>query len=195
MKIQTAILAALPLLAFAQPAAAQSVSTSSYRTTLEFAGCALAANPADAKALIASVPASADEGALLKKLAATPGCTDKVNPNALRGALAERLYVAAYPAAPAEPGTGPAAPFKGTGVAALANWDVTRCVATRDPVGSDMLIRSLPGSPEQKEAFKRLNPVLAACVPAGVQIGFDREKMRGLVAEGLLSVRAAVPAN
>lgn len=195
MKLTIAILAALPILALAQPAAAQSVSTSSYRNTLDFAGCALSANPADARALIASAPESAEERALIAKLAGTSGCTDKPKTEALRGAVAERVYLATYPAAPAEPAAGPAAPFKGSGAAALANWDITRCVAMRDPVGADMLVRSEVGSGAQKEAIKRISPVIGACVPAGVQIGFDREKMRGLIAEGLIAVRAGSPAN
>jgi len=194
MTIRFALLAALPLAALATPAAAQSVSTSSYRNTLEFAACVVAANPADARALTASVPESAEADALVKKLAATPGCTGKINDKALRGAIAERVYLGSYPAAPAEL-TGPAAPFAGSGNVALANWDITRCVALRDPVGADMLVRSELGSGAQKDAIKRLSPVIGACVPAGVQVGFDREKMRGLVAEGLLSVRAAGAAN
>ena len=189
MTYRLAVLAGLPLLALAQPAAAQSVSTSSYRTTLEYAGCVLTADPANSRALLASVPESPESAALVTKLAVTPGCTAKVNDKALRGAIAERVYLATYAAAPAE-ATGSAAPFAGSGVAALANWDVTRCVATRDPVGADMLVRSEVGSGAQKDAIKRISPVIGACVPAGVQIGFDREKMRGLVAEGLLAVRA-----
>ncbi len=191
MMMRIAILTALPLIALAQPAAAQDLSTSAYRNTLEFAGCVLAANPADARALLASVPASVDEGALVKKLAATSGCTGKPKEEALRGAIAERVYLATYAAAPAEPAAGAApAPFTGSGNAALANWDITRCVATRDPVGADMLVRSELGTPAQKDAIKRLSPVIGGCVPAGVQVGFDREKMRGLIAEGLLAVRA-----
>lgn len=190
MMIRTAILTALPLLALATPAAAQSVSTSAYRNTLEFAGCVATANPADTRALLASAPATADEGALVKKLAATPGCTGKPKEEALRGALAERIYLATYAAAPAEPAAGAApAAFAGSGIPALANWDITRCVATRDPVGADMLVRSELGSTAQKDAIKRLSPVIGGCVPAGVQASFDREKMRGLVAEGLLAVR------
>ncbi|MCW3847829.1 hypothetical protein OF829_11315 [Sphingomonas sp. LB-2] len=190
MKMPTAILAALPLLALAQPAAAQSVSTSSYRATLDFAGCALTANGADARALLATAPDSAGEAAIAARLAGTAGCGTVPNDKALRGAIAERVYLATYTAAPAAPAAGPAAPFKGSGNTALANWDITRCAATRDPVSADMLIRSELRSPQEKEAIKRFIPVIGACTPAGFQVGFDRERMRGLVAEGLLAVRA-----
>lgn len=188
MKLGFVTLAGLPLLALAQPAAAQDVSTSSYRNTLDFATCAVAANPADAKALLATAPDSAEEKGLVKKLASTAGCPDKVNEKALRGAIAERVYVATYAAAPDAP-TGPATPFAGSGNAALVNWDVTRCAVTRDPVGADMLVRSELGSGAQKEAVARLGPVLGGCLPAGAKLGFDRERMRGLIAEGLIAVR------
>jgi hypothetical protein len=55
-----------------------------------------------------------------------------------------------------------------------------------------MLIRSELGSPAQKEALKRLGPVIGGCVPAGMQVAFDRERLRGLIAEGLLSARGSV---
>lgn len=194
MTIRFAFLAALPLAALATPAAAQSVSNNSYKATLEFAACAIAANPADARALLASTPETPEAKALVRKLAATSGCTGKANDEALRGAIAERLYLGTYAAAPAAP-AGPAAPFTGSGVEALANWDITRCAATRDPVGADMLIRSELRSPAEKEAITRFVPVIGACTPAGAKIGFDKEKMRGLVAEGLLVVRAGTAAN
>lgn len=190
MKMRVAILSVLPLLALAQPAAAQTLSTSAYRSTLEFAGCAVAANPADAAALLAATPGSPEDKALAEKIGATPGCEGKPKTDALRGAVAERVYLTTYSAAPATP-TGPAAPFEGSGVTALANWDITRCAAQRDPVAADALIRSGLRSSEEKEAIKVFLPVIGACTPAGFQIGFDREKMRGLVAEGLLAVRKA----
>ena len=189
MKIAISLFAALPLLALATPASAQTVSNNSYKTTLEFAACVVSTAPADAAALIATVPETSDANAHLKKLKATPGCTGKPNAAALRGAIAERLYLTTYTAAPVEP-TGPAATFTGTGKAALANWDITRCAAMRDPVGADMLIRSELRSPAEKEALTRFVPVVGACTPAGAKLNFDKEKMRGLVAEGLLQVRA-----
>lgn len=185
-----AFLAALPLLALAQPAAAQSVSSSAYRDTLEFARCALASTPVDVQALLGAVPGSPDDRALTSKIANTADCTPKPKLEALRGALAERSYLATYPAPPAAP-AGPVSAFQGSGKAALANWDITRCAAQRDPVTADALIRSEPRSAEEKEALKRFLPVIGACTPAGFQIGFDREKMRGLVAEGLTAVRKA----
>jgi hypothetical protein len=180
----------LPLLALAAPAAAQTLSTSAYKATLEFAGCAVAANPGDAAALLATTPGSPEDKALAEKFAATAGCEGKPKTEALRGAVAERVYLSTYAAAPAAP-TGPAAPFNGSGVAALANWDITRCAAQRDPVAADALIRSGLRTAEEREAIKVFLPVIGACTPVGFKIGFDREKMRGLVAEGLLSVRKA----
>jgi len=194
MTIRFAFLAALPLFAFATPAAAQSVSGNSYKVTLEFATCVVSSDAADARALMATVPETAEATALLDKLKATPGCTGKPNDQALRGAIAERLYLTTYANAPAAP-SGAAAPFTGSGNPALARWDVLRCAASRDPVGADMLIRSELRSAAEKDAIKRFVPVIGACTPAGVQLGLDKEKMRGLVAEGLLQARKAEAAN
>ena len=188
--------AILPLAAgmaalLAQPAFAQggSVSASTYKTTLEFAGCVVNADASGASALLATVPGSPQADTAVSGLLANKACNkDKVSASALRGAVAEQLYLKQYPAAPAEL-TGPPPPFKGSGDADLAYYDITRCAATRDPLGADMLIRGELRSEAEKIAVRRILPVIGACTPEGAKIGFDREKMRGLIAEGLLVVR------
>jgi hypothetical protein len=185
------LLVALAALALALPASAQSVSRSGYARTLDYAGCVVIGQGADARALLATAPESAEEKAALAKLAADPKCPAKeANDKAIRGAVAERVYLADYAAAPEAPAGEPPA-FQGSGDANLANWDVTRCAVTRDPAGADMLVRSELGSAAQRDAIKRIVPVIGSCTPMGAKIGFDREKMRGLIAEGLLRTRGA----
>lgn len=181
---------------FAMPASAQTVSAGAYKDTLAYAGCVVTSDPASARALLETVPESPEAKKALDALSNNEGCAAQGKPKteALRGAIAERIYLTSYTAAPAEARV-ESAPFAGSGKAALANWDVTRCVATRDPVGADMLVRSELSSNAQKDAIKRISPVIGGCVPAGMQVGFDREKMRGLIAEGLLAVRGSGVTN
>jgi hypothetical protein len=185
-----AILTGLSALAMAAPAAAQKASPAAYKATVEFADCVLAKSPADAQAVLASTPGTGDEKAAIGKVAGTTGCSAKPKNDVLRGALAERVYLATYTAAPAER-VGDLPPFTGSGNVALVNWDVTRCAAERDPVGADMLVRSEPRSAGEGEALKRFVSSLSSCLPGGATLGFGREVMRGLVAEGLIAVRKA----
>ncbi|MDF7773886.1 hypothetical protein P1X14_01395 [Sphingomonas sp. AOB5] len=193
MKPLALLIAAVPLGLLAQPAAAQGVSTSAYRTTLDYASCAVGKDAAAAKALLATVPGSAEARAAAAKVTAL-GCDGKPNDEGLRGAVAEKLYLATYATPPAE-ATGEPAAFTGSGVRDLAYYDIARCVATRDPLGADMLIRSDLRSEAEKAALKRIMPVLGGCVPSGFQLGLDREKLRGMVAEGLYNIRGAAGTN
>jgi len=195
MMTRFAILAAVSLIAFAQPAAAQGkVSATAYKTTLAFAGCAVDADWDNARALLAAEPGSKPANEAADHLLANKTCGDEGSAKAMRGAVAERLYVKQYPAAPAE-ALGPAAPFTGSGKPDMAYFDITRCAATRDPVGADMLVRSELRSDAEKAALRRIVPVIGSCTPGGAQVGFDREGMRGLLAEGLLTVRAGQGSN
>lgn len=194
MRILIAAFAIGGLGLIAQPALAQSVSTSNYKTALDYAGCVVGKDAAAARAVLAATPGSIEAGAATEALAST-GCDNaKVREEALRGALAERVYLATYATAPAEL-TGEPAAFAGSGVKELAYYDIGRCTASRDPLGVDMLIRSDLRSDGEKNALKRIMPVLAGCVPKGFQLGLDREKLRGYVAEGLLQVRGAPAAG
>lgn len=194
MKSSLAILAALSLGALTQPAVAQSVSASKYKTTLAFATCIVDAKADQARAVFTTAPKSPESDASVAALVAGTNCGDPGVAGALRGALAERVYLKTYAAAPTEVSLTPAT-FTGSGNPALANYDVTRCAALRDPVGADMLVRAELRSDAEKAAIKRIVPVIGACTPAGGQIGFDREGMRGLVAEGLIAVRQAPGGN
>jgi hypothetical protein len=191
MRIHLAVLATVSLGVLAQPAAAQSVSRAGYKTALDTASCIVAAKGDEARALFATVPQSPEAASGIASLMKGGSCgTNAADPSIMRGALAERVYLKAYPTPPAEVSLTPA-PFTGSGNPELATYDITRCAALRDPVGADMLVRSELRSDAEKAAVKRIIPVIGACTPAGSQIGFDREGMRGLIAEGLLTVRGA----
>ncbi|NML05065.1 hypothetical protein [Sphingomonas sp. G-3-2-10] len=182
------------VVAIAQPAAAQSVSTSNYKAALDYSECVVTKDAAAARALLAATPESTEAKAAASALSAT-GCDgSRIRQEALRGAIAERVYLATHATAPAEL-TGEPPAFTGSGVKELAYYDIGRCTASRDPLGVDMLVRSDLRSDAEKAALKRIMPVLAGCVPSGFQLGLDREKLRGYVAEGLLQVRGAAGAN
>lgn len=192
MKTFALLAAAAVAIAAAAPAAAQSVNTNAYKATLDYAGCLLGERGAEVRAFLAATPESAEAKAAEARVGAA-GSTCAVGEartgtKVLRGALAERSYLATYAAPPAA--TVGTVPFEASGESDLVDYDISRCTAMRDPVGADAMVRSGLRSPEEKAAIQRLMPVMGSCVMKGGKIGFDRERMRGLLAEGLLRIRA-----
>jgi len=59
---------------------------------------------------------------------------------------------------------------------------VGECVVRADPTQSAALVRSEIASPAERGAFSALVPSLQGCLPAGKQISFSREVLRGIVA-------------
>jgi len=183
-------------LALAAPAApaAQTVDPRSYRIMQQFAACVVRGDKAEARAFLATAPESKDAEAAMNRMAkdrsaclrgpAGDGGKLKMKAASLRGALAEQLYLADYATAPTAP-TGDPAPFQGSGDDKLASYDVTRCAAMRDPVGADTLLRAELNSNAEREALRKVMPAIAGCTPKGAKLGFDRELLRGLMAEGL----------
>jgi hypothetical protein len=183
-------------LALAAPAtpAVQSVDPRSYRIMQQFAACVVRGDKEEARAFLATAPESKDAEAAMKRMAkdrsaclrgpAGDGGKLKMKPASLRGALAEQLYLADYATAPAAPAGAPA-PFQGSGDEKRASYDVTRCAAMRDPVGADALLRAELNSNAEREALRKVMPAIAGCTPKGAKLGFDRELLRGLMAEGL----------
>jgi hypothetical protein len=161
----------------------------SYQAALDYAGCV--AKTDGARDLFMTQPGSRESTAAITA-AGDAGKCGKAPRGAdqLRGALAERVYLNTYATPPVEVSLTPA-PFTGSGKAELAMYDITRCAATRDPVGADMLIRSALRSDAEKAAVTRIVAVVSACTPSGAQVGFGREAMRGMIAEGLIAVRGA----
>ena len=182
-----------PLVA-ALPAAAQDAE----KPIDQFARCTVGADAAGARALLALVPGSVDSKKATKQLADKKGaCGSAIKRPGepeLRGAIAERLYLDTYAAAPLE-AVGPPGPFQGSGDPTQAMYDITRCAATRDPEAADMFIRAGAGTPEEKTALTRVVPAMALCTPQSAKVGFNRDQLRALIAEGMLKLRGETPAQ
>ncbi|UZK66793.1 hypothetical protein [Sphingomonas sp. M1-B02] len=161
-----------------------------------FGSCVVSADAAGARALIALEPQSgqsrdAARKFVDKKSACGAAFTkDRPDAAAVRGAIAERLYLDSFAAAPAAI-VGPPAPFEGSGQPGQVLYDVTRCAASRDPVAADQLVRSAPASADEKAAMQRLIAAIGNCTPGGAKVGFNRAQLRAMTAEGIYKVRNA----
>ena len=191
--------AALAAIAFgalsvAVPAAAQEAES----PLDQFARCTVGANAAGARALLALAPGSVESKKAAKQLAdkknSCGSAIKRPGEPEIRGAIAERLYLDTY-ATPPAPLTGAPAPFQGSGDPTQAMYDVTRCAASRDPVAADMLVRARAGTPEEKAALARVVPAVGNCTPQGAKLGFNRDQLHALVAEGMLKLRGETPAQ
>jgi hypothetical protein len=164
----------------------------------QFARCTVGADAAGARALLALAPGSVDSKKAAKQLADKKGtCGSAIKRPGepeIRGAIAERLYLDTYATPPAAL-TGEPAPFQGSGDATQVMYDVTRCAASRDPVAADMLIRAAAGTAEEKAALARVVPAVGRCTPQGAKLGFNRDQLHALVAEGMFKLRGETPAQ
>ncbi|MBC9031560.1 hypothetical protein IAG41_04065 [Sphingomonas sp. JC676] len=178
----------------ALPAAAQDAE----KPIDQFARCTVGADAAGARALLTLAPGSAESKNAAKRLADKKGACGSVikrpGEPEVRGAIAERLYLDTYATPPAAL-TGEPAPFQGSGDATQAMYDVTRCAASRDPAAADMLIRAAAGTAEEKAALARVVPAVGRCTPQGAKLGFNRDQLHALVAEGLFKLRGETPAQ
>lgn len=184
----------------ALPAAAQSRENAD-RVLMDTAQCLVNGRPLEARALIAMTPLTreADE-AQQRFLAGRDECMRatigsrggrlKADYLSTRAAIARQLYLREVKVAPSEIGVNTSAPFTGSGNPQLVSHDVARCAATRDPVAADLLIRADVRSDAEKTALQRLMPVISGCTPSGARLGFNRDTLRGHLAEALLSARA-----
>jgi hypothetical protein len=161
-----------------------------------FARCVVSGDAGAARDLLAQAPASGKSNNAAKKLSdrktscgAGLGKT-RADPAAVRGAIAEQLYLTDFTAAPAAP-SAPAQPFQGSGDPAQVLYDVSRCAATRDPIAIDALVRTAHGSAEEKAALQPVIAAVGTCTPAGAKVGFNRAQLRAMTAEGLFKVRSA----
>jgi hypothetical protein len=185
---------ALGALTFALPVAAQEAE----KPIDQFARCTVGADAAAARAFLATAPGSPESKNAAKRLADKKGaCGAEIKRPGepeLRGAIAERLYLDTYATPPAAL-IGEPAPFQGSGDATQVMYDVTRCAVTRDPVAADMLVRAGPGTPEEKAALALVVPAVGRCTPQGAKLGFNRDQLHALIAEGLFKVRSATSAQ
>ncbi|NML05066.1 hypothetical protein [Sphingomonas sp. G-3-2-10] len=187
----------------APPAQAQTESPErSYRMMQDLARCFVRGEPTKARALLAMQPETEETKKMFQAaISRRDGCMNasgklSMRQASFRGVVAERLYLDTYSDPPADLPVSDA-PFTGSGNSRLASYDVTLCVAQRDPFGADRFVRSPLRSPEEKAALSRIIPVIAGCTPKGAQIGFDRAMLHGLLAEALFKSRSgsAAPAQ
>jgi hypothetical protein len=179
------------------PATAQSRADAD-RVMQDYARCVVNGNPAEARGLIALSPETKEAESAVKAMASgRDGCLRtnggsqlRMQTPALRAAIARQLYLRDVPASPADRVADTSIPFTGSGNAQLVSYDVARCAATRDPVAADMLIRADVRSDAEKTALQRLMPIISGCTPAGARLGFNRDTLRGHLAEALLAARA-----
>jgi hypothetical protein len=159
-----------------------------------FAQCVLDRAPADAEALLATPPASAaSRSAAMAMGRKGAPCAPQLgkfrrNDVAIRGAVAEQVYLSRYAAAPAAP-TSAIADYRYVGGPAMVRYEVARCAALRDPVAADALVRASSGSPEEKAALPLVVTAAGGCIPPHTDMGFDRAELHALLSEALLTIR------
>ncbi|RVT43940.1 hypothetical protein [Sphingobium algorifonticola] len=155
-----------------------------------FAQCVVRGQPALANALLAAEADSPQETAMFRKIAASRNrCLGKgrlaMKNRAMRGALAEQMYLQAYPdpvRAPARPD----APVRTSPDSTKAYHDYGNCVVTRDPAAADAVLRAKPGSVEEKQTYQQTAAALSSCLSGDdAALRIDRLTMRGYLAEAL----------
>ena len=72
----------------------------------------------------------------------------------------------------------------------LARDDYGHCIATRNWAGSRDLLLSVPGGPREKEAIKRLMPVLGPCLTAGSTLQASPANIRLVLAQPVYHLAA-----
>lgn len=195
--VMIASMAASVLALSSSPAVAQKRSDAD-RVMQTYAQCVVKGRPAEARRILTLSPETkeADDAVLAISdgrqgcLRTNAGSKLRMQTPALRDAIARQLYLRDVTVPPAESVVNTSAPFTGSGKAQLVSQDVARCAATRDAVAADMLIRADVRSDVEKTALQRLMPVISSCTPTGARLGFNRDTLRGHLAEALLAARA-----
>ncbi len=106
---------------------------------------------------------------------------------ALRGAIAERLYLDLPKAkSPAPP---PSGPVDDRDVRLPVGYVVVRCAAGEDPVSADRLVRSKRLSSDETDAGRVFAPALNSCVRGKGKVDISGTMIHGWVAEALYKQR------
>ena len=111
-------------------------------------------------------------------------------PALLLGALAKTLYLEKYKAGPpdfgplanpAEPSPADSGQRQISGDVAMASF--SQCVVAAEPLASDSIVRSKPGSPEEMEALGKLKTRFPSCLTVASSMALTRSSLRlGLAA-------------
>ncbi|MEA3541607.1 MAG: hypothetical protein U9R77_05745 [Pseudomonadota bacterium] len=162
-----------------------------------FAQCVVAGDPTTARQLLALAPASSEEQALLNAIAKRrANCLQqgklRMKGNWMRGAIAEQLYLRAYPK-PIEAAATPNAPL--TARADAQKWPYQAyadCIVARNAPAADAMLRAEPGSAAEKSALQQTMPTLSSCLAGGKdsKLAIDRTMLRGYLAESLYAQRS-----
>ena len=112
------------------------------------------------------------------------------SPVAFRYMMLEAAYLRAHPEVPANHENWLARPrnYVTTGdmlPTATALGTMSDCIASQDPVGADLLLRTSSGTKKEKQAAMDLVPALSACIVAGQQLQLTPANIRGFAADGL----------
>ena len=119
----------------------------------------------------------------------TGGVTMVFSPQAFRALLLEESYLAHVQSAPSVKGeqglnrrtwASPALRAQAQSYNSLAT-----CVVGKDISSSDLMMRTQPGTQEEKLAMQKLAPSLGACITAGQSHRLTPTAVRSLVADGL----------
>jgi len=164
--------------------------------------CEIRRSPGYARALLDSMPDSNVESRITHAIGKViENClTDyrpaiQFNGAALRGAVAEAFYLAAYPTAPdfaaIKPGgatlpeawlTTKRTPYQTSEVIAQ---DFGQCVVAADLADADSLVRTEPRSAAEDVVVARLQPYLGPCLMQGQTYHLDVTALRSYLAQGL----------
>lgn len=127
----------------------------------------------------------------------------RFSPIQLRTMLQEEAYLAAHKKPPALP-AGSAEPVQRNYFsdgdklsAAQGLGGYSDCLVFNDTKNADAILRTMPGSKEERVAAKALGPTLGACLVQGQSLTLTPSSIRGFVADGLWTryVRSPAPAS
>ena len=108
---------------------------------------------------------------------------------AFRSLMLEEAYLARFQQAPALPADATEAANRrymtegATSARALGQF--ADCLAFRDTAGADALLRTMPGSDEEKAAARAMAPTLGACLMRGQTLSLNATNVRAFAADGL----------
>lgn len=120
--------------------------------------------------------------------------------SAFRSLMLEEAYLARFKQVPALPADATEAAdrrYMTEGATSARSLGLfADCLAFRDSAGADALLRTMPGSDEEKAAARAMAPALGACLTRGQTLSLNTANVRAFAADGLWTrfARRAGPA-
>lgn len=159
-----------------------------------FAQCVVRGDSDTPRQLLETTAGSAEERAVMLKVAKKRSqCLGqgqlRMEGIMMRGALAEQLYLQAYPT-PLTGAARPDAPIAASLPTSQPYHAYANCIVARNAPGADAVLRAAPGSDEEKSAYGQAMPTLSSCLAGeGKKLAIDRTTLRGFLAEALYASR------